>query len=93
MLREGMEDPSTSTTDLDSYGVDPDRPVPDVHQEVVVPETLCPLSDSDQQNFLDGLMQLEDEHHSDYGLHKFQEAKALLSNIMQEYSSNSDIDD
>ena len=66
MLREGMEDPSTSTTDLDSYGVDPDRLVPDVHQEVVVPETLCPLSDSDQQNFLDGLMQLEDEHHSDY---------------------------
>ena len=53
MLRNNcLDDPDP---DLEMYGLDPDGPVPEVHQQVEVPDTLCPLDTTKRQRFLDGL--------------------------------------
>ena len=65
------------------YGIDPDGPVPDVHQEVVFPENVFPLSESNQQQFLDGLSQLLEEQCHGYGLHQFTAAKQLLRDMVE----------
>lgn len=32
--------------DLNDFGIDPCGPVPELQQEVTVPETICPLNDT-----------------------------------------------
>ena len=61
MLRNGQEEDSTTQLpDLEDYGLHPDGPIPDVHyQQVEVPDTLSPLSESGEQRFLDAISELK----------------------------------
>ena len=57
-----------------------------MQDQVAVPETPCPLNDSERQRFLDGLQYYRD---SDYGLHQYRTAKQLLSEILQHQNTGS----
>ena len=85
MLRHGNQ-ADNICPDLDTYGLDPDGPVPvpENSQEVMVPEILSPFNDADQQCFLDGLTLLQQEQGDDRGRHAYCAAKRLLNEIMQE---------
>ncbi len=41
--------------DLVQFGKHPSGPLPEAHQQVVDPETVCPLNETSRQQFLDGL--------------------------------------
>lgn len=71
------------------YGIDPDGPVREVHQQVDVPDTICPLDTSARRRFVDSLQQEQDSDH-DYGVHKYCTAKRMLQEILECTSLNSD---
>ena len=71
-------------TDLDTFGLDPDGPVPEAQQQVVVPDTFCPLDEGDQQRFKDGIAIMQHEQ----SIQKYCAAKRLLNEIMQDYSTS-----
>ena len=55
MIRLQQDTTDDIFTDLDTFGLDPDGPVPEAQQQVVVPDTFCPLDEGDQQRFKDGI--------------------------------------
>ena len=81
--------------DLESFGIDPSGPLPEAQQQVMVPETWCPLDDAGRQNFLDSLSLLQQEQcqPSDYGIQKYCSAKRLLNEILQLQDSSSSSSD
>ena len=82
--------------DISNFGIDPCGPVAEVQQTVTVPETICPLSETAKQRFLDclHLMHSDPTPQSDYGISKFIQAKSLLCHLLQDSSSSStDISD
>ena len=83
---ERFEAIDPSPDDLQNFGIDPSGPIPEVQDQVSVPETPCPLNDSEKQCFLDGL---QDYCDSDYGLHQYCTAKQLLSEILQHQNTGS----
>ena len=92
MLRECSQEHDVLHPDLETFGIDPDGPVPEVYQQVMIPETLCPLDNADKQRFLDGLALLPQDQGREYGIHKYCAAKRLLNEIIQSASSSSDSD-
>lgn len=94
MMRDGEQldviDPTPG--DLESFGLDPDGPVPEEYQEVTVPETLCPLSDQEMTHFLDEISHLQDDHDPDFGIRRFCAAKQLLNEILQYHDTGSSSD-
>lgn len=83
MLRQSIEDETVDGRDLEMYGIDFQGPVPDVQQEVEVPDMLCPLNESNKQLFLDALSQVGEEECHDYGLSQFNDAKQMLSGMLE----------
>ena len=69
-------------TDLHTFGLDHDGPVPEAQQQVGVPDTFCPLDEGDQQRFKDGIAIMQHEQSTDSGIQKYCAAKRLLNEIM-----------
>ena len=79
--------------DLSTFGIDPSGPIPHPRQQVSIPKTLCPLSDTSKQCFVDcvQLMQSDPNPLTDYGVSRFVQAKRFLHIMLQDTtSSNSD---
>ena len=56
-----------------------------IHQQVEVPDTLCPLDTTKRQRFLDGLDLVQRDQGSDldYGVHNFCAAERLLHESLE----------
>ena len=77
--------------DLETFGIDPDGPLPEVQQQVLIPDTLCSLTDTEKQHFLEQLSLLQHGHENDDGIRVCCGAKTLLNEILHDSSSsNSD---
>ena len=74
--------------ELEMYGIDPDGPVPEVHQQVDVPDTIRPLDTSARQRFVDSLQQEQDSDR-DYGVRNYCTAKKMLQEILECTTSSS----
>ncbi len=84
---QDVADPTPS--DLEKFGVDPNGPLPESHQQVLVPETVCPLDATTRQLFLDSLGC--GDAPDDYGVQAFCTAKNYLDELLQtQVSSESD---
>ena len=68
--------------DLENFGIDPSGPIPEIHQQVMVPETLSPLNDSQKEHFLDELSQLQ--YSCDSEIEQYCAGRRLLSELLQE---------
>lgn len=73
---------------LAQFGVDPNGPLPEAHQEVCVHETVCPLSADAQQQFLEYL-ERSPLPEDNYGIQAFCVAKSCLAEFILD-SNNSD---
>ena len=76
--------------DLDNFSIDGNGPVPEEHQVVAVPDTLCPLNDCEKADFLKGISYLQTDD-TDFGRSNFCAAKQLLNEILEHHESNSTI--
>ena len=84
-------DPTPDHDDLEMFGVDPEGPLPEAEQEVLIPDTLCPLTDTERQHFLQQISLLQQDREYDHRIRVFCGAKLLLNEILHDStSSNSD---
>ena len=77
--------------DVEQFGIDPSGPLPEAHQQVIVPEVMCPLNEPARHQFLESLDNGSANSEDDYGVQAFCTAKNYLHEILEE-SSTSDSD-